>query len=491
MTILNQRSAGVLLHPTSLPGDYAGGDIGPDAFRFIDFLSESGCRVWQMLPIGPTHIDGSPYQCLSVHAANPLMISLEWLDEKGWLDLSSVQINKQSKDFRYACLSLAYEKFIAIAEPEWQTKFDLFIQEKSSWLEDYSLFMAVKESQHCASWHEWPEPLAERHEDVLSQARKDFAYQIKQTQFEQFVFFEQWNELRTYAAKNNVQLFGDMPFYVSHDSADVWAQREAFLLDDSGAAAFVAGVPPDVFSETGQRWGNPLYDWQAMKQDKFSWWVERFRTQLELFDLIRIDHFRGFEACWRIPSTEETAINGEWVDTPGNELLQTLTDKLDTLPLVAEDLGLITQAVIELRQSFSLPGMKILQFAFDGDSKNPYLPHNHQLESVVYTGTHDNDTTLGWYQGLNLKEKRCLHDYIGVKLHSMLDMPWIMNRMALASVANMCILPMQDILSMDSSQRMNMPGTTEGNWTWRFEWQRIWPGLASDLKTLNKIYARI
>ncbi len=488
---LKQRRAGVLLHPTSLPGDYAGGDIGHHAFRFIDFLSDSGCRIWQMLPIGPTHIDGSPYQCLSVHAVNPLMISLEWLVDKGWLDMSSIQIKKINVQFRYACLDMAYENFITSADQSWNEKFDRFIKQKSSWLDDYSLFMAIKESQHCASWHEWPEPLAERDPEALAQAREDFSEQIRQTQFEQFIFFQQWDELREYALSKNIQMFGDMPFYVSHDSSDVWAQREAFLLDSSGAATYVAGVPPDVFSATGQRWGNPLYDWQAMQQDDFSWWVERFKTQLELFDLLRVDHFRGFEACWHIASTEETAINGKWIKTPGRELLQTLNEQLETLPLIAEDLGLITPAVIELRKAFSLPGMKILQFAFDGDNNNPYLPHNHEPESVVFTGTHDNDTTLGWYQDLNLKDKRSLHDYLGVKLHSMLDMPWVMNRMALASVASMCILPMQDVLSLDSSQRMNMPGTTEGNWTWRFDWQKLWPRLSSDLRTLNQIYGRI
>jgi len=489
-TLLDQRRAGILLHPTSLPGPYASGDIGHSAYRFIEFLANSGCTVWQMLPLGPTHSDDSPYQCLSVHAGNPLLISLDWLVEKGWLDLDKISAEKNSKKFRLKCLNEAHRNFITDSNKLWQKEFDAFKRLHKEWLDDYTLFIAIKRSQHGKSWNEWPEELTQRNKQALKLARNEYAESISQIEFEQFVFFTQWHELKEYAHQHNVKLFGDMPIFVSYDSADVWAQRENFLLNKKGEALFVAGVPPDAFSDEGQRWGNPLYDWQYMQSSKFDWWKQRFETQLELFDLIRIDHFRGFEACWQIAADEETAINGEWVKTPGQSLLKELFKTFKSLPLVAEDLGLITEEVQKLRKEFSLPGMKILQFAFDGDARNQYLPHNHEASSVVYTGTHDNDTSLGWYQSLNESARRQLHEYLGVQEFSQLDMPWVFNRLALASVANLAILPMQDILSLDSSHRMNVPGTTEDNWQWRFEWQQVWPSLSADLKKLISLYDR-
>jgi 4-alpha-glucanotransferase len=488
--ILNQRRAGILLHPTSLPGPYSSGDIGHSAYRFIEFLADSHCTVWQMLPLSPTHADGSPYQSLSVHAGNPLLISLDWLVDKSWLNLKKIKHFKDSKKFRLKCLNEAHKFFLKDNNKAWHRKLAEFKQQQKNWLDDYTLFIAIKRSQKGKSWNEWPKNLAQRNLQALSGARKEYAESISQIEFEQFVFFTQWHELKDYAHQHNVKLFGDMPIFVSFDSADVWSQRENFLLNKKGEALFVAGVPPDAFSEEGQRWGNPLYDWKYMQKNNFDWWKQRFETQLELFDLIRIDHFRGFEACWQIAAEEETAINGEWVITPGQALLKELFKSFKSLPLVAEDLGLITEEVTKLRKDFSLPGMKILQFAFDGDPANQYLPHYHESSSVVYTGTHDNDTSLGWYQSLNDSARLQLHEYLGLHEFDQLDMPWVFNRMALASVANLAILPMQDILSLDSSHRMNMPGTTVDNWQWRFEWEQMWSDLSADLKKLINLYDR-
>ncbi len=493
-TLLDQRRAGLLLHPTSLPGKFQGGDIGPAAFQFIDFLADSGCTVWQMLPLGPTHDDGSPYQCLSVNAGNSAMISLDWLIDRGWLDLSQLTETDDSPDFRVQCLTLAFQSFNEIKEPDdrnaWDVKLKQFINHQSSWLQDYALYRVLKTVHHDSAWNNWPEALVHRQKTALRNAQRIYAKQIAQIEFEQFVFFTQWAELRSYAHQKGIKLFGDMPIFVSFDSSDVWASRENFLMDKDGHCEYVAGVPPDAFSDTGQLWGNPLYDWHYLESTGFEWWVQRFDTQLALFDLIRVDHFRGFEACWHIPADEQSAINGEWEKCPGEALLNVLNKTFESLPLVAEDLGVITDEVIQLRDQFLLPGMKILQFAFDGDSRNLYLPHNHQQRCVVYTGTHDNDTTLGWYLSLDDHSKHFFHDYIGENESAILDMPWILNRMAIASVANLVILPMQDILSLDSSHRMNVPSTTEGNWSWRFEWNQLWPSLSTDLNKLIKLYNR-
>ncbi len=489
--LLASRRSGLLLHPTSLPGPYKGGDIGIEAYKFIDFLAESGCSVWQMLPLGPTHSDGSPYQCLSVNAGNPKLISVDWLVESGWLDLSTISCEQNSDEFRSICLNIAFSVFVEKNEQQSIDEFNEFKSKHANWLDDFALYIVLRNNFQRLAWNKWPEALMNRQVTAIKNAQIKYAKQIEQIKFEQFVFFKQWNELMTYAHQKAVKLFGDMPIFVSFDSADVWANRDNFLMDKAGNCEFVAGVPPDAFSDQGQRWGNPVYDWAYLESTNFKWWIQRFATQLELFDLIRVDHFRGFDACWYIPSTEETAINGEWVSSPGDALLSVLNQSFHSLPLVAEDLGVITEEVIQLRKKFNLPGMKILQFAFDGDSRNLYLPHNHEKSSVVYTGTHDNNTTLGWYNGLDENSRAYLHQYLGVDRNEVLDMPWVLNRMALASIANLCIIPMQDILSLDASHCMNKPGTTEGNWLWRFNWGQLWPELASDLRNLNNIYDRI
>lgn len=488
-SILSQRRAGVLLHPSSLPGKQKIGDIGEQARNFLHFMSDCGLSVWQMLPLGPTHIDGSPYQCLSAHAGNTELINLDWLVKQGWLTPHEIE-TLDNVDTTLPLLDIAEERFFKGAEYLWQSRFEKFIGQASYWLPDYSLFIALKTAQLNEPWMNWPERYRFRDPEALREAAIEHAATIKKIQFGQFVFFTQWHELRDYASSLNIKLFGDMPIYVSMDSADAWSKKENFLIHKDGSCDFVAGVPPDAFSEDGQLWGNPLYDWKYLKKHDFSWWINRFKTQLELFDLIRIDHFRGLQACWHVPADAKTAQQGQWVKTPGAELLDCLHDYFESLPLVAEDLGFITAEVKHLRDHFKLPGMAVLQFAFDGQADNPYLPHNHKHNSVVYTGTHDNDTTSGWYQKLPGYMKKQLHDYMGHSEFSSLDMPWTLNRMALASVANLAIIPMQDLLNLDSSHRMNTPGTTQGNWHWRFDWSSLWPDLPKDLQHLIRLYGR-
>jgi 4-alpha-glucanotransferase len=486
---LTQRRAGVLLHPASLPGKQRLGDIGAEARNFMHFMADSGLEVWQMLPLGPTHDDGSPYQCLSSHAGNPELINLEWLQQQQWLTAKQLS-NCKKLESNQPLLDMASERFFEQADAGWMKRFEDFIQQSDYWLSDYSLFMAIKKTYKGISWTEWPLCYRFRDEDSLNEARQQYADIISSVQFTQFVFFTQWQELREYARSLNILLFGDMPIYVAMDSVDVWSQKENFLMHADGQCDFVAGVPPDAFSDDGQYWGNPLYDWDYQNKNDFGWWKERFKTQLALFDLIRVDHFRGLEACWNIPANEDTAKNGAWVKTPGKALLNSLYQYFDQLPLVAEDLGVITPEVEKLRDEFSLPGMAILQFAFDDNGSNPYLPHNHKNNTLVYTGTHDNDTTLGWYQSLSQYTRKHLHEYMGYSESSDLDMPWALNRMAMASTARLAILPMQDLLALDSTHRMNTPGTTEGNWSWRFEWSQVWPGLAPDVNYMVKLYGR-
>jgi 4-alpha-glucanotransferase len=467
------------------------GDFGHDAYRFIEFLSSCGFRVWQMLPLGPTHEDKSPYQCLSSHAGNPLLISLSWLSDRSWLDTSQLLGSCEEISYRKNALIAAGKNFYNNLDDEWVSRFDEFKQQSSFWLDDFSLFMALKKKYDGLPWYMWPSALRDRTKAALAKARQELSEDIAQVVFEQFVFFTQWHELREYAHAHEVMLFGDMPIFVAHDSADIWSHRECFLSDKKGELSFVAGVPPDAFSDTGQRWGNPLYDWEYMQSNGFSWWEERFKSQLKLFDLIRIDHFRGLESYWEIPATEDTAMNGRWVEAPGKEFLGVMLGVFDRLPIVAEDLGLITKEVIELRKSFNLPGMKILQFAFGGDHSNPYLPHNHDHHCVVYTGTHDNDTTLGWYAELDDVAKGYFTSYVNPKDCKPLNILSAMVRMALASVSPLAILPMQDILALDSSHRMNIPGTVEGNWQWRFSWEQMSPELSASYNELLSIYDRV
>jgi 4-alpha-glucanotransferase len=452
------------------------GDLGQDARRFIDFLQAAGMTVWQMLPLGPTHADRSPYQCLSVHAGNRALVSLADLVEKGWLD----EVTTGAPSFGDS-LKLARSGFENSATRADKKAYAGFRTRHASWLEDYALYQAIRETQDAHSWYRWPAALRDREPAALESFSEEQAGLIEQVCFEQFLFFMQWSALRDYAHQHGVLLFGDVPIYVAHDSADVWANRELFTIDAAGELEVVAGVPPDYFSETGQRWGNPLYRWDRISQLDYRWWLDRFRTQLALFDILRLDHFRGFEKYWEIPATAETAVDGHWVEGPGVALFERLQQDFGELPLVAEDLGIITPEVDALRLGLGFPGMKILQFAFDGGEDNPYLPQNHEPLSVVYTGTHDNDTTLGWYEQLDDAGRENVDAYMPADTSGM---PLAMISTALESTSCLAIIPMQDLLGLGSDARMNTPGTSSDNWSWRFTWDQVSPELARQLHTL-------
>lgn len=486
-SVLDRRRAGVLLHITSLPGAGATGTLGADACRFIDFLAKAGFSVWQTLPINPPHADGSPYQCLSVHAGNPALIDPLWLVRRGWLNAKELPHAVEGSD---DWLRLAADAFHAAADrgPLHQA-YQRFQLGHHWWLDDYALYMAIREECGRDPWQQWPVSLRDRWPAALQAARRRLAREVGRYTFEQFVFYSQWAELRDYARRHEIVLFGDMPIFVAGDSADVWAYRHYFDLTEDGSPRVVAGVPPDYFSATGQRWGNPHYDWAAMESDGFNWWLGRLRSQLELYDWVRIDHFRGFEAYWEIPADSETAMQGRWVTAPGERLLDAIRRTFGgrSLPLVAEDLGIITPEVESLRDRYSLPGMKILQFAFDGGPSNPYLPHHHTPNSVVYTGTHDNDTTLSWFEGLDSDQQKHVYDYLGCPD---VPMPWALIRCALASDARLAMLPMQDLLGLGQGDRMNTPGTATGNWQWRFSWNQLTDEIVQRLQQWIELYDR-
>ncbi len=480
---LVSRHAGILLHPSSLPGPGKHGELGREAQHFVEFLAACGVTVWQTLPLGPTHKDGSPYQCLSLFAGNPLLISLERLAEQGWLSPAALRPPKQ----RRGLLMQAQQTFFQQATAEQRAAYAAFRIEQAYWLEDYALYRALKQAHDERAWTQWPDKLRDREPEALEQARYGMEPSIEHIYFEQFIFSEQWQTLKGAANARGIRLFGDMPIFVAHDSADVWTHRTDYDLDAQGNPHVVAGVPPDYFSSTGQLWGNPHYCWEHIAATGFRCWIERLQRQLQLFDLVRIDHFRGFEAYWEIPADHPTAMHGRWVPAPGDALFQALQQHFGALPLVAEDLGLITPEVHALRDKYGLPGMKVLQFAFDGGAKNPYLPHQYEHNCVVYTGTHDNDTTLGWFHNLPPEQQQYVDDYLGVPGE---PMPWPLIRAALASVAQLAVIPMQDILMLGSEARMNTPGTIEGNWRWRFSWDQVTPDLSERLRHLNRLYNR-
>lgn len=488
----SERRVGILLHLTSLPGSSGCGTLGAEAFRFIEFAAACGVSVWQMLPVGPTQQDGSPYGLLSVNAGSEALIDLAQLSEWGWLQPQEVEAEGTESAPRQALLARAAERFFAAAESAADTplgsRYRRFCSDNADWLDDYALFMALREAHGGAPWREWPAPLRHRNSAALGRARKQHAAAIDAARFGQFVFREQWAELRAHADRRGIALFGDMPIFVTLDSADVWANQAQFNLDAEGEPLTVAGVPPDYFSDTGQRWGNPHYRWDRMASDGFAWWRRRAATQLELFDLVRIDHFRGIEAYWAIPGEAESAIDGRWVHGPGSALLEALCQGRHDAPFVAENLGVITDEVEQLRWDFALPGMLILQFAFDGSPSNPYLPFNHDELETVYTGTHDNDTVVGWFGSLDEAARNRVLDFLGYPGESM---PWPLIREVLGSVARLAIIPMQDLLGLDSEHRMNVPGTTEGNWRWRFDWAQVPGELAGQVRHLAGLYGRL
>ena len=479
------KCAGVLLHISSLPA----GDFGADAIRFVDFLADIGAAVWQTLPLNMPHDDGSPYQCLSAHAGNPAFISLQTLVQQNLINNDDLISNKDALQAnRYAALAKAYFNYKHCQNAALQQEFVGFCRENVAWLGDFAVFLVLREKFKYSSWNTWPSAYKNKQPALMATVKKRYAYEIAVIKFTQFLFFRQWQALKAYANQKGIAMFGDIPIFVAYDSADVWAKPHLFKLDAHKNMQVVAGVPPDYFCETGQRWGNPHYNWQAMQANGFKWWQSRMRTQQRMFDLVRIDHFRGLEAAWEIPAHEETAINGTWVLAPGDALLRVLRRRFPKLQLIAEDLGIITAEVDALREKHQLPGMKILQFAFGGDDSNPYLPANIEANSVVYTGTHDNDTSLGWYQALDENAKNHLHALLETATP---NMPQALITLALASNADMAIIPMQDILGLDGAHRMNTPGTVEANWQWRFDWamlnaatqQQIENAIAQTLRT--------
>ena len=465
-----QRKAGVLLHISSLPE----GTMGLQAQRFIDFLSATGVSVWQTLPLNMPHNDGSPYQCLSAHAGNPAFIDLQQLLQAGYINATDLKIYKA--DPTLAQHQKLFEKAFCVASQQPDTSdyitFKKFCKKHSHWLNDFALFLMLREQFNQTSWNSWPVAYKKRDLKTLNLAKKQHAHAIAVIKFTQFIFFKQWFELKAYANQHHIAMFGDIPIFVAFDSADVWANPDLFKIDKHCNMTVVAGVPPDYFSSTGQRWGNPHYNWRAMQKEDFKWWLARMHTQNSLFDMVRIDHFRGLEAAWEIPATADTAINGKWQVAPGNLLLSAIKKRFKKMCLVAEDLGIITDEVNALRHEYNMPGMKILQFAFGGGDDNLYLPHNVEANSVVYTGTHDNDTTLGWYQQLEENAKNHLHSVLNTDEP---DMPNALIDVALATQADLAIIPMQDILALDSTNRMNTPGTMGGNWVWRFDWPELTP----------------
>ncbi len=493
----DQRAGGVLLHPTSLPGPQGIGDLGPEAHAWVDWLAACGCRLWQVLPLGPTGYADSPYQSYSAFAGNPLLISLHLLAEEGLLreeelqpapDLPGESVDySRVRDYKQPRLALAAERFFAGSAPHLKQAYEAFRHEQAHWLEDYALFMALKEPQRGAAWVEWDPALARRDADALRKSMASLVSRMDDHRFQQFIFFRQWRHLREHAAERGMRIIGDVPIFVAHDSADVWAHPELLKLDERGYPAVVAGVPPDYFSSTGQRWGNPVYRWEAHRQQGYAWWIARMRSALAAVDLVRLDHFRGFEAAWEIPAAAPTAEEGEWAPGPGGPFFEALRAALGELPLIAEDLGIITPAVEALRDGFELPGMKVLQFAFGGGADNPYLPHNYPHRCAVYTGTHDNDTTRGWFESAPQAERSFCLRYLGSTPQAVV---WDMIRAAWSSVASLALAPMQDLLGLGSEARMNLPGRIEGNWRWRMRREALSEELAGAMRELHGLYGR-
>lgn len=504
-----QRSSGILLHPTSLPGEFGIGDLGPAARSFCDLLAEAGQTYWQILPLGPTGYGDSPYQCFSAFAGNTLLISPEELIADGLVDGSAVadlpEFTMERVDFgavydwKGALLPLAYDGFRQNGGAAMRPAFETFCRENDFWLADYALFRSIKAAQSQNPWYEWPVELRLRDAGVLSNTAEELTDEVLAEKFYQFIFFKQWSAVKQYANELGIRIIGDIPIFAALDSSDVWCNQEKFKLNPDGTARRVSGVPPDYFSETGQLWGNPIYDWRAMQQDGFRWWAARVHSTLRMVDIARLDHFRGFVAAWEVPGGDQTAENGQWVEVPGPALFETLRSSLGELPLIAEDLGDITPEVRELQDSLGIPGMRILQFAFGGDAANHDLPHNYIGNCVAYTGTHDNDTAVGWFSSLSAAADKqeevpvsrdreyCLKylDSGGEEIN------WDMLRAVWGSVAHLAITPMQDLLGIGSEGRMNLPATDAGNWSWRMIDEAFTPDIRDRLLELTRTYGRM
>lgn len=502
------RRSGILLHPTSLPSPYGIGDFGDGAYGFVDFLHQAGHQLWQVLPLNPTGYGDSPFQCFSSIAGNPLLIALDRLSAQGLLSQSALANRPDFPlahvdfgavfEFKVPMLTKAAQKFLNDKAGE-REEFESFCRISAGWLDDFALYMACKHAHGGVTWTRWPAEIARREPRALQEWSARLADQIEVIKFWQFEFFRQWQALRAYAHEYGVQIIGDIPIYVAHDSADVWSNREFFHLNTHGDPTSVAGVPPDYFAATGQLWGNPIYNWDRLKSTGYRWWVERFRAALRLYDIVRIDHFRGFEAYWQVSATDKTAENGRWIKGPGAELFSVMKAELGELPIIAENLGVITREVEQIRHQFGFPGMAILQFAFGIDPQGPtFRPHNYERNLVAYTGTHDNDTVVGWWNSTGAgdsirtpedvaKEHAFAREYLGFA-----DEPinWVLIRAVLASVADTAIIPLQDVLGLGSEARMNLPGSSSGNWRWRLRPDALTPELAVSLQRLNRAYDR-
>ncbi|MFO7683464.1 MAG: 4-alpha-glucanotransferase [Chloroflexota bacterium] len=495
-----KRAAGVLVHPTSFPGRYGIGDFGEAAYRFVDFLAASKQSYWQLLPLGPTGYADSPYQCFSAFAGNPLLISPDRLVGDGYLPAAAVQhvppFPAHAVDYGWVIsyknelFEQAFAMFKANGAAEKRAAYAQFCADNAFWLDDFSLFMAVKnyhKELHGGVWNTWPADIARREPAAMQAWSEKLADEISLSKFTQFLFFEQWLSLKHYANERDIQIIGDIPIFVAYDSADVWSNPDLFYLQEDGSPEFIAGVPPDYFSETGQRWGNPLYRWDRMKAQKYAWWVARLKMTFTQADVVRIDHFRGFEAYWEIPADEPTAVVGQWVKGPAADFFVSMREQLGELPIIAEDLGLITPEVEALRDQFDFPGMKILQFAFGGERKSDFLPHYFVPNCVVYTGTHDNDTALGWYRSASEDERDHLRRYMGVDGH---DVAWDMIRMAYMSVADTAVCTMQDLMRLGTEARMNFPGKVGGYWRWRYTADMLTHHVTDNLLNLTELYGR-
>jgi 4-alpha-glucanotransferase len=504
------RCSGILLHFTSLPGRFGIGDFGSCAYEFADFLFAAGQKLWQVLPLNPTGYGDSPYQCFSAFAGNPMLLSLERLREQGLLQAADLAQSPQFPEalvdygpvieFKMAALRRAAGVFFADGSRFDHAAFDHFCESTRSWLDDYALFMACKDAHHGIMWTRWDAQIRKRDRRAMSEWSRKLEHEIKAYKFWQFEFFEQWEHLKTYCRERAIRLMGDVPIYVAHDSADVWAHPELFHLDDEGRPTVISGVPPDYFSATGQLWGNPIYRWELLAANGYQWWIVRFRASLALFDMVRLDHFRGFEAYWEVPGSDTTAENGRWVQGPGENFLAALESAFAELPIVAENLGVITPAVEKMRHRFGLPGMSLLQFAFGTDPQGPsFRPHNYSHDLVAYTGGHDNDTTVGWWTSSGAgdstrspEDVRKEHDFARAYLnfHDDSEINWVMIKAVLSSVADVAIVPLQDVLGLGSAARMNLPGTTSGNWKWRYRPGALRSDLSARLRSLVTLYDR-
>ena len=493
----SNRMSGILLHPSSLPGPDGIGDIGPEAYEWVNFLVQSGCNLWQLLPLGPTGYGDSPYQCFSAFAGNPFLISSTLLIDEGLLLLEDLQdrpdFSTESVDFgpviqwKLKLLDRAYNNFVQKQPEEITEKFQQFINQEQDWLFDFALFMAIKELNGGLSWDYWDDGLRKRDGKALKNFQDENKTLIESHMFKQFLFFTQWTGLKNYANDQGIKIIGDIPIFISFDSSDAWSNPELFYFDEDFKPTVVAGVPPDYFSATGQLWGNPLYRWEVHKQDRYKWWLKRINSTLKLFDFIRLDHFRGFVNYWEVPAGNETAEIGQWLPGPGADFFEVMQNELGVLPIIAEDLGEISTDVYKLRDQFDLPGMKILQFAFSSDPEDPFLPHNYPVNCVAYTGTHDNDTVLGWYQSAPVEEKDFCRRYLA---RSGENISWDLIRAVWSSVAKITIAPLQDFLGLGTEARMNYPGRPSGNWSWRVLPHQINSELAQRINEINFLYSR-